>query len=124
MGRSTDLIELASNGDDVIVDDSDFFIGEDCVTIASFIKNMGDGEGWKKFHEQTFEGMLDFCVGITGMLTAMKFTKFEMEGYAVLHDSIKILDLENYELKVKIRVVIRGFKADLDDLKDIYNEAV
>ena len=123
MGRSTDLIKLASNGDDVIVDDSDFFIGEDCVTIALF-KNMGDGEGWKKFHEKTFEGMLDFCVGITGMLTAMKFTKFEMEGYAVLHDSIKILDLENYALKVKIRVVISGFKADLDDLKDIYNEAV
>lgn len=123
MGRSTDLIELTSNGDDVIVDDSDFFIGEDCVTIASF-KNMGDEEGWKKFYEQTFEGMLDFCVGITDMLTAMKFTKFEMEGYAVLHDSIKILDFENYALKVKIRVVISGFKADLDDLKDIYNEAV
>ena len=123
MARSTDLIKLASNGDDVIVDDSDFFIGEDCVTIASF-KNRGDGEGWKKFHEQTFEGMLDFCAGITDMLTAMKFTKFEMEGYAVLHDSIKILDFENYALKVKIRVVISGFKADLDDLKDIYNEAV
>lgn len=123
MGRSTDLIELASNGDDVIVDDSDFFIGEDCVTIALF-KNMGDGEGWKKFHEQTFEEMLDFCADITDMLTLMKFTKFEMEGYAVLHDSIKILDFENYALKVKIRVVISGFKADLDDLKDIYNEAV
>ena len=123
MGRSTDLIELASNGDDVIVDDSDFFIGEDCVTIASF-KNMGDGKGWNKFHEQTFEGMLDFCEDIAGMLTAMKFTKFEMEGYAVLHDSIKILDLENFALKAKIRVVIRGFKADLDDLKDIYNGAV
>lgn len=123
MAKSTDLIKLASNGDDVIVDDSDFFIGEDCVTIASF-NNMGDGEGWKKFHEQTFEGMLDFCAGITGMLTTMKFTKFEMVGYAVLHDSIKILDLENYALKAKIRVVISGFKADLDDLKDIYNEAV
>lgn len=123
MGRSTDLIELASNGDDVIVDDSDFFIGEDCVTIASF-KNMGDGEGWKKFHEQTFEGMLDFCVDITNMLTAMKFTKFEMVGYTVLHDSIKILDLENFALKAKIRIVINGFKADLDNLKDIYNRAV
>lgn len=123
MARNTDLIELVSNGDDVIVDDSDFFIGEDCMTIASF-KNMGDGEGWKKFYEQTFEGMLDFCAGITGMLTTMKFTKFEMVGYAVLHDSIKILDLENYALRAKIRVVISGFKADLDDLKDIYNEAV
>lgn len=123
MVRSTDLIELASNGDDVIVDDSDFFIGEDCVTIALF-ENMGDVEGWKKFCEQTFEGMLDFCKGIEDMLTAMKFTKFEMVGYAVLHDSIKILDLENYALKVKIRVVISGFKADLDGLKDIYNEAV
>lgn len=123
MGRSTDLIELASNGDDVIVDDSDFFIGEDCVTIALF-KNMGDGEGWKKFHEKTFEGMLDFCVGITGMLTAMKFTKFEMEGYAVLHDSIKILDFENPISEIKVRLVLLGFKADLDDFKDIYNEAV
>lgn len=123
MARSTDLIELASNGDDVIVDDSDSFIGEDCVTIALF-KNMGDGKGWKKFHEQTFEGMLDFCVNITNMLTSLKFIKFEMVGYTVLHDSIKILDLENYALRVKIRVVISGFKADLDDLKDIYNEAV
>lgn len=123
MGRSTDLIELAFNGDDVIVDDSDFFVREDCVTIASF-KNMGDGEGWKKFHEQTFEGMLDFCSGITGALTALKFTNFKMVGYAVLHDSIKILDLENFALKAKIRMVINGFKADLDDLKDIYNEAV
>lgn len=123
MARSTDLIELASNGDDVIVDDSDFFIGEDCVTLASF-KNMGDGEGWKKFHEKTFEGMLYFCLGITNMLTAMKFTKFEMVGYTVLHDSIKILDFENYALKAKIRIVINGFKDDLDDLKDIYNETV
>nr|DAE43952.1 MAG TPA: hypothetical protein [Caudoviricetes sp.] len=123
MARNTDLIELASNGDDVIVDDSDSFIGEDCVTIASF-KNMGDGEGWKKFHEQTFEGMLDFCASITGILTSLKFTKFEMVGYAVLHNSIKILDLENYALRVRIRVVISGFKADLDDLKDIYSEAV
>lgn len=123
MGRSTDLIKLAFNGDDVIVDDSDFFVREDCVTIASF-KNMGDGEGWKKFYEQTFEGMLDFCSGITGALTALKFTNFKMVGYAVLHDSIKILDLENFALKAKIRMVINGFKADLDDLKDIYNETV
>lgn len=123
MAKSTDLIELSLSGDDVIVDDSDFFVDGDCMTIASF-KNMGDGEGWKKFYEQTFEGMLDFCAGITGALTALKFTKFKMVGYAVLHDSIKILDLENYEIKAKIRLVINGFKADLDDLKDIYNEAV
>lgn len=123
MAKSTDLIELDLSGDDVIVDDSDFFVGEDCVTVASF-KNTGDGEGWKKFHEQTFEGMLKFNAGIIGALIALKFTKFEMVGYAVLHDSIKILDLENYALKVKIRIVINGFKADLDGLKDIYNEAV
>lgn len=123
MARSTDLIKLASNGDDVIVDDSDFFVREDCVTIASF-KNMDDGEGWKKFHEQTFEGMFDFCSGITGIMTSLKFTKFKMVEYAVLHDSIKIFDLENYALRVKIRLVINGFKANLDDFKDIYNEAV
>lgn len=123
MGKRTDFIELDSNGDDVIVDDSDFFIGEDCVTIALF-KNMGNGEGWKKFHEQTFEEMLDFCVDITNMLTAMKLTKFEMVGYAVLHDSIKILDLENYALRAKIRLVLHGFKADLSDLQDIFNMPV
>lgn len=123
MGKNTDLIKLDLGGDDVIVDDSDFSVGGDCVTVALF-KNMGNGEGWKKFHEQTFEGMLDFCAGITSMLTALKFTKFKMVGYAVLHDSIKILDLENSALKAKIRLVINGFKADLDDLKDIYNEAV
>lgn len=123
MAKSTDLIELGLGGDDVIVNDSDFFTGENCVTIASF-KNTGDGEGWKKFHEQTFEGMLEFNADIAGALTALKFTKFEMVGYAVLHDSIKILDLENYALKAKIRIVINGFKADLDGLKDIYNEAV
>lgn len=123
MKRSTDLIELASNGDYVIVDDSDSFVGEDCVTIALF-KNMGDGEDWKKFYEQTFEGMLDFCSDITGILTSLKFTKFKMVGYAVLHDSIKILDLENYAMKAKIRLVINGFKQNLSDLQDIYNEAV
>lgn len=123
MARSTDLIKLDLSGDDVIVDDSDFFVGGDCVTIASF-KNTGDGEGWKKFHEHTFEGMLEFNAGITDVLTVLKFTNFEMVGYAVLHDSIKILDLENYVLKAKIRIVISGFKADLDGLKDIYNEAV
>lgn len=123
MAKRTDLIELGLGGDDVIVDDSDFFVGEDCVTVASF-KNMGDGEGWKKFYEQTFEGMLDFCAGITGVLTSLKFTKFKMVGYAVLHDSIKIIDLENYAIKAKIRLVIYGFKADLSDLKDLYNEAV
>lgn len=68
--------------------------------------------------------MLEFDAGIAGALTVLKFTKFEMVGYAVLHDSIKILDLENSTLKVKIRIVINGFKADLDGLKDIYNEAV
>lgn len=123
MAKSTDLIELGLGGDNVIVDDSDFFTGEDCMTVASF-NNIGDGEGWKKFHEQTFEGMLDFCTGIVSILTALKFTKFKMVGYAVLHDSIKILDLENSALKAKIRLVINGFKADLDNLKDIYNEAV
>lgn len=123
MGKNTDLIKLDLGGDDVIVDDSYFSVGGDCVTVASF-KNMGDGEGWKKFYEQTFEGMFDFCTGITGTLTILKFTKFKMVGYAVLHDSIKILDLENYALKAKIRLVINGFKADLDDLQDIYNEAV
>lgn len=123
MGKRTDLIELDSNGDVVVVEDSDFFVNEDCITIASF-KNMGDGEGYKKFYEKTFEGMFDFCAGITDMLTALKFTKFKMVGYAVLHDSIKILDLENFAMKAKIRLVLHGFKADLDDLKDIYNEAV
>lgn len=123
MAKRTDLIELGLGGDDVIVDDSNFFVGEDCVTVASF-KNMGDEEGWKKFYEQTFEGMLDFCARIIGVLTSLKFTKFKMVGYAVLHDSIKIIDLENYAIKAKIRLVIYGFKADLSDLKDLYNEAV
>ena len=123
MVKRTDLIELDLSGDNVIVDDSDFFINENCVTVASF-KNMGDGEGWKKFYEQTFEGMLDFCAGITGIFTSLKFINFKMVGYAVLHDSLKILDLENSTIKAKIRLVINGFKPDLDDLKDIYNEAV
>lgn len=70
MGKRTDLIELDSNGDVVVVEDSDFFVNEDCITIASF-KNMGDGEGYKKFYEKTFEEMFDFCAGITGMLTAL-----------------------------------------------------
>nr|DAH58579.1 MAG TPA: hypothetical protein [Caudoviricetes sp.] len=123
MVKITDLIELDLSGDNVIVDDSNFFVGENCVTVALF-KNMGDGEGWKKFYEQTFEGMHDFCAGITGILTSLKFINFKMVGYAVLHDSIKILDLENSTIKAKIRLVINGFKPDLNDLKDIYNEAV
>lgn len=68
--------------------------------------------------------MLDFCEGISDMLTVMKFAKFEMEGYAVLHDSIKILDFENLISKIKVRLVLHRCKQDLSDLKDIYNELV
>lgn len=123
MSKRTDFIELGLSGDDVIVDNSDFFVGGDCVTVASF-KNMEDGEGYKKFHEKTYDGAVDFCAGITGILTALKFTKFKMVGYSELRDSIKILDLENSIIKTKIRLIINGFKADLSDLKDLYNEAV
>lgn len=68
--------------------------------------------------------MSDFYAGITNILTLLKFTNFEMVGYAALHDSIKILNFENYALRVKIRMVISKFKADLDNLKNIYNEAI
>lgn len=123
MSKSTDLIKLDLSGDYVIVDDSDFFAGEDYVTVASF-KNMGDGEGYKKFYEQTYDGVINFCAGMTGILITLKFTKFKMVGYSEFSDSIRIIDLENSTIKAKIRLVINGFRADLSDLKDLYNEAV
>lgn len=79
-----------------------------------------------KFYEETYDNMDDFCGDIVNTLTALKFSKFEMKGYISKYDvtNIKILDFENPISKIKVRLVLHGFKKDLSDLKDIYNELV
>lgn len=79
-----------------------------------------------KFHEETYDNMDDFYGEIANTLTALKFTKFEMKDYISKCDmtEIKILDFENPISKVKVRLVLQGYRPDLSDLKDIYNELV
>ena len=79
-----------------------------------------------KFHEETYDNMDDSYGEIANILTALKFSKFEMKDYISKYDmtNIKILDFENPISKIKVRLVLQGFKKDLSDLKDIYNELV
>lgn len=78
-----------------------------------------------KLYEKTYDNMDNFCEEIANILTALKFSNFEMKGY-ISYDvtNIKILDFENPISKIKVRLVLHGFKQDLSDLKDIYNELV
>lgn len=70
--------------------------------------------------------MDDFYGEIANILTALKFSKFEMKDYISKYDvtNIKILDFENPISKIKVRLVLQEFKKDLNDLKYIYNELV
>lgn len=68
--------------------------------------------------------MTEFLRNITGMLTIFKFYKFDMVGYIILHDYVKVLFFKNPITKLEIRMALCGFKADLGDLKVIYDEPV
>lgn len=122
MGRSTDFIKLDSSKN-VLANGT---MPENCVIMAGF-KYYENGDGYKKFQEITYESLDEFSNDIANTLTILKFSNFYMAGYykQVHSDSFyNIFDFENFTSKTKIRLVLHGFKQDLSDLKDIYNEAV
>jgi hypothetical protein len=126
MGRDTDFIKIDLNGFISLDAESPIYkalLPEHYMAIAVF-KNMGDGSGFAKFQETSFNDVMEFLGNITGMLTAFKFSKFDMVGYMILRDYVKVLFFKNPITKVEIRVALCGFKADLRDLKAIYDEPV
>ena len=98
-------------------------LNSNCKVVAIF-KDTGDGSGFEKFQETSFNDVMEFLGNITGMLTAFKFSKFDMVGYIILHDYVKVLFFKNPITKVEIRVALCGFKVDLIDLKALYDEPV
>lgn len=118
--KNTDFIKDI-NGDVVLSDEGRIYkiFNPYSVTMAGY------KDGFK-FHEETYDNMDDFYGGIANTLTALKFTKFEMKDYISKCDmtEIKILDFENPISKIKVRLVLQGYRPDLSNLKDIYNELV
>ena len=117
MGRDTDFIKANLNGTISLDAESPIYkalLPEHYMAIAVF-KNMGDGSGFEKFQKTSFNDLMEFLRNITGMLTAFKFSKFDMVGYMIFKNPIT---------KVEIRVALCGFKIDLRDLKAIYDEPV
>lgn len=126
MGRDTDFIKIDLNGFISLDAESPIYkalLPEHYMAIVVF-KNMGDGSGFEKFQETSFNDLMEFLGNITSMLTAFKFSKFDMVGYIILHDYVKVLFFKNPITKVEIRVALCGFKTDLRDLKAIYDEPV
>lgn len=126
MEKNTDFIKTDLNGTISLDAESpiykELFPGN-YMAIAVF-KNMGDGNGFEKLHEISFSDVNEFLGNITSFLTAMKFSKFDMVSYIILHDFVKVLFFKNPITKVEIRLALCGFKADLGDLKVIYDEPV
>lgn len=99
---------------------------ENCVIIAGF-RAYENGDDYEKFQEITYESFDEFSNDIVNTLAILKFSNFYMAEHhmQVYSNSLyNIFDFKNSILKIKIRLVLHGFKADLDDLKDIYNETV
>lgn len=86
-------------------------MSENCVIMAGF--KYKNGDGYKKFQEITYESLNEFNEDIAITLTILKFSNFymtecHMQAYS---DSFyNILDFENLTSKIKIRLVLHGFK--------------
>lgn len=99
---------------------------ENCVIMAGF-KAYENGDGYEKFQEITYESLNEFNKDIVNTLTILKFSKFYMTGYymqAYSDSFYNIFDFENPTSEIKIRLVLHGFKQDLNDLQDIFNMPV
>lgn len=123
MGRFSDLIKMDVNGCIVNIDDSEA-MSEDCVIMAEF-EDFGDGNGYKKFGEITYEDSGEYISAIINTLTALKLTGFYITKYLSHYcatQEYKIFDFDNS--KSKIRLILHGFKQDLSYLKDIYNNLI
>lgn len=126
MGRYSDLIKIDLNGFISLDAESPIYkalLPEHYMAIAAF-KNMGDGNGFEKLQEISFSDMNEFLENIASLLTAMKFSKFDMVSYIILYDFVKVLFFKNPITKVEIRLALCGFKPDLGDLKVIYDELI
>ena len=126
MRRDTDFIKADLNGIISLDTESPIYkalLPEHYMAIAVF-KNMGDGSDFEKLQETSFDDVIEFLGNITGMLTTFKFSKFDIVGYMILRDYVKVLFFKNPITKVEIRVALCGFKTDLRDLKAIYDEPV
>lgn len=122
MGRDTDFIKLDSSKN-VLANGT---MPENCVIIAGF-KAYENGDDYEKFQEITYESLDEFNHDIANTLTILKFSNFYMVEYhmQVYSNSLyNIFDFENPTFKIKIRLVLHGFKQDLSDLQDIFNMPV
>lgn len=122
MGKHSDFIKLDSSKNVI----NNRTMPENCVIMAGF-KDCENGDGYEKFQEITYESLNEFNKDIVNTLTMLKFSNFYMTKYyiQVYSDSFyNIFDFENPTSEIKIRLVLHGFKQDLSDLQDIYNEAV
>lgn len=121
MGRNTDFIKLDSSKNV----HANGTMPENCVIMAGF--KYKNGDGYKKFQEITYESLDEFNKDIVNILTILKFSKFYMTEYHMQAYSeyfYNILNFENPISKIKIRLVLHGFKQDLSDLQDIFNMPV
>lgn len=122
MGKTSDFIKLDSSKN-VLANET---MPENCVIMAEF-KAYENGDGYEKFQEITYESLDEFNKDIVSLLTMLKFSNFYMKEYymQMYSDSFyNIFDFENPTLKIKIRLVLHGFKQDLSDLQDIFNMPV
>lgn len=122
MEKNTDFIKLDSSKN-VLANGT---MPENCVIIAGF-RAYENGDDYEKFQEITYESLDEFNNDIANTLTILKFSNFYMAEYhmQVYSNSLyNIFDFKNSILKIKIRLVLHGFKADLSDLQDIFNMPV
>lgn len=122
MKRDTDFIKLDSSKN-VLANGA---MPENCVIIAGF-RAYENGDDYEKFQEITYGSLDEFNNDIANTLTILKFSNFYMAKYCmqVYSNSLyNIFDFENPILKIKIRLVLHGFKTDLSDLQDIFNMPV
>ena len=122
MGKRTDLIKLDSSKN-VLANGT---MPENCVIMAGF-RAYENEDDYEKFQEITYESLDEFNNDIANTLTILKFSNFYMAEYhmQVYSNSLyNIFDFKNSILKIKIRLVLHGFKADLSDLQDIFNMPV
>lgn len=122
MEKSTDFIKLDSSKNV----HANGTMPENCVIMAGF-KYYENGDVYKKFHETTYESLYEFNKDIVNTLIILKFSNFYMtECYMQAYsDSFyNIFDFENLISKIKIRLILHGFKQDLSNLQDIFNMPV
>lgn len=122
MGKHNDFIKLDSSKN-VLANGT---MPENCVIMAGF-RAYGNGDDYEKFQEITYKSLNEFNEDIVNSLTMLKFSNFYMAEYhmQVYNNSLyNIFDFKNSILKIKIRLVLHGFKQDLSDLQDIFNMPV